>query len=109
MHVQRVEQRPSGTVAVILSTFFSFCKRRELVFSGILATWQFPGNRPQALPEVPITSLLLRLNMSDIQDISTNVVVHGAPKIEKFTPMSGQNAGKERYLSSGLSENIQSF
>ena len=47
--------------------------------------------------------------MSDIQDISTSVVVHGAPKIEKFTPMSGQNAGKERYLSSGLSENIQPF
>lgn len=30
--------------------------------------------------------------MSDFQDISTSVVVHGAPKVEKFTPMSGQNA-----------------
>ena len=47
--------------------------------------------------------------MSDFQDISTSFVVHGAPKIEKFTPMSGQSAGKERYLSSGLSENIQPF
>ena len=34
--------------------------------------------------------------MSDFQDISTSVVVHGAPKVEKFTPMSGQNAGKEQ-------------
>ena len=40
--------------------------------------------------------LLLRLKMSDFQDISTSVVVHGAPKVEKFTPMSGQNAGKEQ-------------
>ena len=34
--------------------------------------------------------------MSDFQDISTSVVVHGAPKVEKFTPMSGQNAGQEQ-------------
>ena len=34
--------------------------------------------------------------MSDFLDISTSVVVHGAPKAEKFTPTSGLNAGKEQ-------------
>ena len=34
--------------------------------------------------------------MSDFKDISTSVVIHGAPKVDKFTPTSGQNAGKEQ-------------
>lgn len=39
--------------------------------------------------------LLLRPNMSDFQDISNSVVLHGAPKVEKFTPKSGQKTMQE--------------
>lgn len=34
--------------------------------------------------------------MSDYKDISTNVVIHGDPKIEKYTPTTGVNAGQEQ-------------
>ena len=34
--------------------------------------------------------------MSDYKDISTKVVIHGDPKIEKYTPTTGVNAGQEQ-------------